>query len=143
MKDINSSGSNMKTNDFRVLFLYPNLMLQTMFPMAITYFATLLKQQGYKVDIFDTTFYETEEVSSDEHRIANLQVKPYDTKKHRETLSPMENMIPDLRAKVESFQPHLIAVSVLEDTFPFGITLLEAIRDYGIPNLVGGVFPMT
>lgn len=131
----------MKDNDFRVLFLYPNLMLQTMFPLAITYFSTVLKERGYKVDIFDTTFYETEDVSSDEHRIANLQVKPYDTKKHRETLHPLENMIPDLRAKVESFQPHLIAVSALEDTFPLGVTLLEAIRDYGIPNLVGGVFP--
>ncbi len=131
----------MTSNGFRVLFLYPNLMLQTMFPQAITCFSSLLKERGYKVDIFDTTFYETEDVSSDEHRIANLQVKPYDSKKHRETLRPLEDMIPDLRSKVESFQPHLIAVSALEDTFPLGVTLLEAIEDFGIPNLVGGVFP--
>lgn len=131
----------MSNNGFRVLFLYPNLMLQTMFPMAITYFSRLLKQRGYQVDIFDTTFYATEEVTSDEHRIANLQVKPYDIKKHRETLHPLENMIPDLRAKVESFQPDLIAMSALEDTFPLGVTLLEAIADFEIPNIVGGVFP--
>ena len=128
-------------NDFRVLFLYPNLMLQTMFPQAITCFSSLLKERGYRVDIFDTTFYETEDVTSDEHRINNLQVKPYDVKKHRETLRPLENMLPDLRAKVESFQPDLIAVSALEDTFSLGVTLLEGIRDYRIPNLVGGVFP--
>ncbi|MBI3332852.1 MAG: B12-binding domain-containing radical SAM protein [Candidatus Omnitrophica bacterium] len=131
----------MSANDFKVLFLYPNLMLQTMFPQAITTFSSLLKERGYRVDIFDTTFYETEEKSSDEHRIDNLQVKPYDVKKHRQVLKPLADMIPDLRAKVEEFQPDLIAVSALEDTFPLGVVLLKAIEDYGIPNLVGGVFP--
>lgn len=131
----------MSNGDFRVLFLYPNLMLQTMFPQAITVFAALLKQRGYTVDIFDTTFYETEEKTSDEYRIDNLQVKPYDVKKHREILKPLATMIPDLRAKVESFQPDLIAVSALEDTFRLGVTLLEGIKDYRIPNVVGGVFP--
>jgi anaerobic magnesium-protoporphyrin IX monomethyl ester cyclase len=32
-------------------------------------------------------------------------------------------------------------VSTLEDTFALGATLLDAIRDYGIPHLVGGVYP--
>lgn len=131
----------MSENDFRVLFLYPNLMLQTMFPQAITVFSSLLKERGYGVDIFDTTFYETEEVSSDEHRINNLQVKPYDVKKHREVVKPLETMIPDLRAKMESFQPNLIAVSALEDTYRLGVTLLEGIADFKVPNVVGGVFP--
>ena len=129
------------SGNFRVLFLYPNLMLQTMFPQAITVFSALLKQRGYEVDIFDTTFYETEERTSDEYRIDNLQVKPYDVKKHREILKPLANLMPDLRAKVESFQPELIAVSALEDTFRLGVALLEGIKDYHIPNLVGGVFP--
>jgi len=129
------------TNDFRVLFLYPNLMLQTMFPMALTYFASLLKERGYIVDIFDSTFYETEDVTSDEHRIANLQVKPYDTEKHREILTPLAQMVPDLRAKVETFQPDLIAVSALEDTFALGIMMLDAVKDYKVPNVIGGVFP--
>ena len=131
----------MSFGSFRVLFLYPNLMLQTMFPQAITVFSSLLKERGYKVDIFDTTFYETEEKTSDEYRIDNLQVKPYDVKKHRQVLKPLKEMIPDLRTKVETFQPDLIAVSALEDTFRLGVTLLEAVKDYGIPNIVGGVFP--
>lgn len=131
----------MSNGDFRVLFVYPNLMLQTMFPMAITTFTSLLKERGHGVDIFDTTFYETEQETSDEYRIANLQVKPYDVKKHRQVLHPLVEMIPDLRAKVESFQPHLIAISALEDTFRLGVALLEGIKDYDIPNVVGGVFP--
>ena len=41
----------------KVLFLYPNLMLQTGFPMAICTFSAILKQEGFDVELFDTTFY--------------------------------------------------------------------------------------
>jgi anaerobic magnesium-protoporphyrin IX monomethyl ester cyclase len=132
----------MMTNGrFRVLFLYPNLMLQTMYPMAIAVLASVLKRAGYEVDSFDTTFYETEAKTANEYNVEKLQIKPFDARKQRESLKPLERMIPDLREKVESFQPDLIAVSALEDTYHLGLTLLEAIRDYRIPNLVGGVFP--
>ena len=131
----------MTNGRFRVLFLYPNLMLQTMYPMAIAVLSSVLKRAGYEVDSFDTTFYETEEKTANEYNVEKLQIKPFDAKKQRESLQPLERMIPDLRAKVESFQPDLIAVSALEDTYHLGIALLEAIRDYRIPNLVGGVFP--
>ena len=68
----------MRKSKFKILFLYPNLMLQTGFPMAICIFSTLLKRSGFDVDIFDTTFYKTEDVSSDQIRMENLQVKPFD-----------------------------------------------------------------
>jgi anaerobic magnesium-protoporphyrin IX monomethyl ester cyclase len=132
---------NMNSRQFKVLFLYPNLMLQTMFPMAITVLSSVLKRAGYEVDAFDTTFYETEDKSANECHVENLQIKPFDTQKQRSALQPLEAMIPDLRDKVDSFQPDLIAVSALEDTFHLGIALLEGIKDYHIPNVVGGVFP--
>jgi anaerobic magnesium-protoporphyrin IX monomethyl ester cyclase len=131
----------MTNGRFRVLFLYPNLMLETMYPMAIAVLSSVLKRAGHEVDAFDTTFYETEEKTANEYWVEKLQIKPFDTKKQRESLKPVEQMIPDLRNKVESFQPDLIAVSALEDTYHLGLALLEAIRDYRIPNLVGGVFP--
>jgi len=126
---------------FRVLFLYPNLMLQTMFPMSVAVLSAVLKQHGCEVQTFDTTFYETEEKTSNEYRVERLQMKPFDRERQRQGLRPLARLVPDLRSKIESFQPDLIAVSVLEDTFPLAIMLLEEIRAFGLPHLVGGVYP--
>lgn len=125
----------------RVLFLYPNLMLQTMLPASVTVLSAVLKQRGHAVDVFDTTFYATEECSSNEYRVERLQMKPFDTAAQRRLVKPRDALIGDLRAKVTEFQPHLIAMSALEDTFPLGARLLDVIRDFGLPHLVGGVYP--
>ncbi len=71
----------MTNGRFRVLFLYPNLMLQTMYPMAIAVLSSVLKRAGYEVDSFDTTFYETEEKTANEYNVEKLQIKPFDAKK--------------------------------------------------------------
>ncbi|GAI32107.1 unnamed protein product [marine sediment metagenome] len=63
---------------FKVLFLYPDLMLQTTSPMGIAILSAVLKRAGFSVDIFETPFYKTEEVSSDEARVANLQITRFD-----------------------------------------------------------------
>jgi radical SAM superfamily enzyme YgiQ (UPF0313 family) len=67
-------------------------------------------------------------------------LKPYDAARLRALLQSRERMIPDLCRKVESFRPDLIAVSATEDTYPLGLELLEGLRRYPIPNLMGGVF---
>jgi anaerobic magnesium-protoporphyrin IX monomethyl ester cyclase len=130
-----------RSGSVRVLFIYPNLMLQTMLPASMTVLAAVLKRLGHVVDIFDTTFYAAETHSSNEYRVQRLQMQPFDTNAQRKLLRPCESMVPDLRAKVEKFQPHLIAMSALEDTFVLGAQLLGAIRDFGVPHLVGGVYP--
>src|SRR2546421_8040605 len=129
-----------RQSEFRVLFLYPNLMLQTMFPMSVAVLSSVLKKHGCEVAAFDTTFYETEERTSNEYRVERLQMKPFDVQEQRRRLQPCDRLIPDLWAKVESFQPNLIAVSALEDTFPLALTMLEAIRSFGLLHLVGGVY---
>src|SRR5262249_6813996 len=116
-------------------------MLQTMLPSSITVLSAVLKSRGHAVDVFDTTFYATEEQSSNEYRVQRLQMRPFDTGAQRRLLRSVDSMVTDLRAKVEGFQPDLIAMSVLEDTFVLGAKLLDAIRDYGILHLVGGVYP--
>jgi anaerobic magnesium-protoporphyrin IX monomethyl ester cyclase len=116
-------------------------MLQTMFPMAITVMSAVLKQRGHEVDAFDTTFYETEERTSNEYRVERLQMKPFDTAEQRRPVKQNDQLIPDLRLKLESFQPDLIAVSALEDTFPLAVMMLRSIRSYGLLHLVGGVYP--
>ncbi len=137
--NLDSVGSTGRS--IRVLFIYPNLMLQTMLPASMTVLSAVLKGRGHAVDVFDTTFYATEAHSSNEYRVQRLQMRPFDAERQRKLMKPMESMVPDLRAKIEEFRPHLIALSALEDTFILGATLLQAVRDYGVPHLVGGVYP--
>ena len=47
----------------------------------------------------------------------------------------------DFRNAIKSYHPDLIAVSMVEDAFYLGISLLNSIQDLNIPNIVGGVFP--
>ena len=125
----------------KVLFLYPNLMLQTGFPMAICTFSAILRKEGFDVDLFDTTFYLTEDVSSDEARMENLQVKPFNLGEKFRHLKSKEQMFKDLVKKIEEFEPNLIAISILEDVYPLSVEMLRAIEHFKIPLIAGGVFP--
>lgn len=126
---------------FKVLFLYPNLMLQTGFPMAICTFSAVLKQEGFEVELFDTTFYKTEDITSDEARMENLQVKPFDLGEKFRHLRTRVQMFEDLVSKVNSYKPDLIAISILEDMYPLSVDMLRCIEGFGIPVIAGGVFP--
>lgn len=128
-------------SDFRVLFLYPNLMLQTGFPLAISIFSALLKQEGYGVEVFDTTFYKTEDISSDEARVENLQVKPFNQSEKFKNMRSKDEMLSDLARRVEEYKPGLIAISMLEDLFPLGVEMLRAVERFNLPVVAGGVFP--
>ena len=43
-----------------VLFVYPNTFGMNMLPPAIALFSALLKERGHKVEIFDSTYYQTD-----------------------------------------------------------------------------------
>jgi len=116
-------------------------MLQTGFPMAICTLSAVLKQEGFDVDIFDTTFYKTEEMTSDEVRMNNLQVKPFDLGEKFKHLKSKEDMFHDLVSKVQGFSPGLIAISILEDLYPLSVDMFKWIERFDIPVIAGGVFP--
>ncbi|HHT9112404.1 MAG TPA: B12-binding domain-containing radical SAM protein [Candidatus Wunengus sp. YC65] len=125
---------------FKILFLYPNGKLMNPPAVSIGLFTALLKQNGFEVALFDTTLYSNrDEIGSDEAKQDNLQVRPFDYAqrgiKLKETM--MED---DLIKKIGEFRPDLIAVSVLESTYPTALRLLRAIDGYKIPIVVGGVF---
>jgi anaerobic magnesium-protoporphyrin IX monomethyl ester cyclase len=129
----------------RVLFIYPNTYGMNMLPPAIALFSALLKQHGHSVDLFDATYYQTDHgVDSDGTKATRLNVVPF---------SPNENGIKmritdwrdDIKEKVESFQPELIALSTTEDMWLLGARMLEEIEEFiirhRIPVIAGGVFP--
>ena len=123
---------------FKVLLVYPNYTMVNLLPTNIGILTACLKQNGFTVDLFDTTFYRTSEKTLDEVRVENLQVRKFSLEdagvRYKTT-----NYIDDFKKKVQEFKPDLIGVSCVEDTWPQGRTLIEAVRDYPAPVIVGGV----
>lgn len=134
-------------SDFRVLFIYPNQRAESLVPPAIAIFSRLLKDQGVKVDLFDTSYYDIDaddyiavRGASSEKAASNLlMARPYESRAdaHQKHVSAVEALV----AKVDSFGPDLIAVTTTESTFLLAVHLLRAVKYAGIPNVVGGVFP--
>lgn len=126
--------------DFKVLFIYPNLRGMNMLPYSIGLFTSILKRDGVDVAIFDTTYYKMEkDFDSDKEKEKNLAVRPFDMSAKGITLETTDPF-DDLEALVASYKPDLIAVSVTEDMFPLGMSLLERIDKYNVLTLMGGVF---
>ena len=68
----------MKNKKLKILFLYPNLNMSTLVPNAISILTAILKQAGFNnIDLFDTTFYQSDGLSKDEDRVKVGQVQPF------------------------------------------------------------------
>ncbi|MCZ7401440.1 MAG: radical SAM protein [Candidatus Methanoperedens sp.] len=126
------------SDKFKVLLVYPNLQMINLLPSNISILSASLKQKGFDVDIFDTTFYKTEQKSIDEQRVEILQLRPFDLSKfglhYKDT-----DVYDDFRKKVESYKPDLIAITIVDDTLHLAIELLKNISDIDIPVCAGGV----
>ncbi len=123
--------------DFKILFLYPNLRKESTVPPSITLLSRILKNHGFKTDVFDSTGYEFEDKKySDEKREEILTVKISEHVK----IEDKEDLTGDLNKKINEFNPDLIAVSATESTFLLGIDLLKRIENLKAPVILGGVF---
>ena len=125
--------------DFKVLLVYPNYAMVNLLPTNIGILTACLKRNGFQVELFDTTFYRTSERTIDEIRVENLQVRKFNLEEFGVHFKP-GHYLQDFKEKVWSCKPDLIAVSVVEDTWPQGRELLAAVRAYPCPVIVGGVF---
>jgi len=139
MYEKNIFQKRIQMKDFKVLFIYPNLRGMNMLPPAIALFSRILKDDGFKVELFDTTYYNLGEFDSDKEKEKNLSVRPFDMseKVTLKDTDPFE----DLERAVNAFQPDLIVLSATEDIFPLGLKLLKRIEKYGILTIAGGIFP--
>lgn len=129
----------------RVLFIYPNTFGMNMLPPAIALFSARLKQRGHSVKIFDATYYQTNYgIDSDGTKADRLNVIPFNPSE-RGIKMRSTDWRDDIKKQVESYQPHLLAISSTEDMWELGIQLLEEVGEYkthnNIPVIAGGVFP--
>ena len=107
-----------KNKKFKVMFVYPNLMLQTTFPTGIALLSAKIQENGYKSCLFDTTFYQTEKVSSDEYRMEHLQIAKFNMGDKFKMLPSKSKMLEDLQEMIVHEKPDLITYSFVEDVFP-------------------------
>ena len=130
----------MRKENFRVLLTYPNLTMMLVPSLAISIFTRILKMQKYQVELYDTTHYVSEENSSPQNRVKYLQARRF-SEENDLGVRIKTNLTTDYIKKVESFKPHLIIYSVVEDCYRQALVLMEEIKHCEIPHIVGGVFP--
>ena len=129
----------MKKGDFKVLFVYPNTMMATLVPLSVSSLSSSLKSKDFTVDIFDTTYYKTEDISFEQRKVDLLMVKPFSYKEQGIEIKK-EDVYDDLVKKVSDFKPDLIAITIVQDTHELSRSLLNRIKDFDIPVVAGGVF---
>jgi anaerobic magnesium-protoporphyrin IX monomethyl ester cyclase len=125
--------------DFKVLFIYPNTMMATLVPISLSVLYPYLKAKGVQVELFDATFYQTEEESFEQRRVELLQLKEFNLEERGITIIKTD-INQDLINKVQNFKPDLIGITMVEDTFPLAKSLLSSIEQFDIPVIAGGVF---
>ena len=135
------------SKDCRILFLYPNERGMSTIPPSITSLSQILKDEGHKTALFDTTFYKFD----DELTIEDSDVNTQKVLTNRPTLErddddlhfkkTTRSAVTDFETSIDEFKPDFIAVSCTETTFLRAIKLIDQTRHKNIKNLFGGVFP--
>ena len=130
----------MKNRDFRVLFINCNTMMDVLLPVGLSLISACLKEEGFGVKLFDTTFYKTATETGDEARVKTLQVRKADREEFGLVYKDTD-MFDDLKELVEEYKPDIIGLSCIECTYELGIEMLKSIRHYcNVPMIAGGIF---
>jgi len=127
----------MKFSEFKVLLIYANSSFVLLMPISVSSLAAKLKEAGFNVRLFDTTFYKTDERKDNEYRENSFQVKKVDYDKRE--IKEKGNYITDLHKVIDEYKPDIIGLSTVEVTHRLGIELLESISTRNIKTIVGGV----
>jgi len=126
---------------FKVLLVYPNLPLMLVPPLSMAIFTRLLKDNGYEVDLFDTTSYIPENAnSSPQNRTLYLQARDFSDEDDL-GVTIKTDLYKDYRKKVLNYKPDLIIYSIVEDAFPKALKMMKMIEDYNCVKISGGVLP--
>jgi anaerobic magnesium-protoporphyrin IX monomethyl ester cyclase len=134
-----------ENSDFRVLIAYPNLSMMLTPSYAVGLFTSVLKEQGYGVELFDCTSYKASQEFMDEPLPVTRANKMLNSRKFdAESLygSPKTGLIDDFAAKLAEYQPHAVIFSTLvEDTWPQAEEMLQALAKFSdIKSIIGGVY---
>ena len=99
----------MNKDKFKVLLIHANSTLDTLIPPNLAVMSSTLKNAGYDVKLFDTTFYKTRESTGDDARVRTLQVKETNFDDLGIHLKKTD-MYEDFLKTVEDYKPNLIGL---------------------------------
>ena len=127
----------------KLLLVYPNLPLMMSPSIAMAIFNAIGKKKNCTVEIFETTQYSDQYANK---HIRSTEVGANRPNKEEEIkdmfyIKSTDSIIPDFLEKVKTFEPDLILMSVQEDVWYMAKLLLESIKDFDIPHIIGGIFP--
>ncbi|MBF0343522.1 MAG: radical SAM protein [Nitrospirae bacterium] len=108
-------------------------------PINLSLLAPSLKEAGFEVQLFDTTYYKWEEKNFEQYKVELLQLKPF-SYDEKGVYYKQSNVYTDLANMVSTYNPNLIAITLVEDTFDFGMSMVDFIKDFDVPVIAGGVF---
>lgn len=114
-------------------------MMATLIPAHLSILSASLKAHSFQVDLFDSTYYKTEEVSFDQRKVELLQIRPFNLGEKGVGFK-QDDIYKDLLKKVLNFHPDLIGITIVEDTYELALNLLENIKGVNVPVIAGGVF---
>jgi len=104
-----------KTKKRKALFIYPNQTGQVSEQLGICYLSAMLKREGHKTDLFNTTYLLYE---------------------------PFEKVKEGVYNKIDLFQPDIICFSCRSLEFSFAKRIAESIKEkYKIKIIFGGIYP--
>lgn len=98
----------------RVLFIWPNKDQFGFKPISISLLSAILKREGHKVDLFDTTFIDLGSKDNTQVRsrlkiFKDIDLSEYDLSKKKLSLRR------ELLKKLNEFKPDIVGLSVLSD----------------------------
>ena len=126
--------------EFKVLLIHANSTLDTLIPPNLSIMSAFLRDAGFQVKLFDTTFYKTRESTGDDARVNTLQVKETNFEDLGIYLNKTD-MYDDFIKIVNEYNPDLVGLSAVSLTYPFGINFLRRLKEErrNIPTIVGGI----
>jgi len=129
---------NKSKKNFKVLLLYPNIQMSQMMPYSIGLLTALLRREGFSVDLFDTTFY-VDEINKN-YETHNQHVLEWEWKEKSQIFK--SNIVNNFQKKIEKFDPDLIGISVVENSYPIARRIIRSLPEKmkKIPIVWGGVF---
>lgn len=124
----------------KILIVYPNIPLMLVTPLAVATFVWIVRRQGHEVELFDTTKYIDEDLSSPENRVKYLQARKTNLDSlDAYSVDDVSKMRGDFRAKLASFRPDLLLYSFTEDSLNRALDLLRISNELGCATVVGGI----
>lgn len=128
----------------KVLFIIPNPRSMSLIAPIVSSFYNILKKKDIELKFFDTTFYDVSDhyVNPETNQAANYSVKSFAHNLPKELISNknISNLHKDFRDEIIRFQPDMIMASALESTMGLTREMLGAVRNLGIPHILGGTF---